>query len=170
MTTEKKIIAGLKSGESTKMIEAIAAMRIEGKAAHLPLLLEILHTSSDEAFLSEAVGLLNDLKNPDALQYLITALNDEAFSDIHIFILQSIWQSGLNPNQHLEDLVNYAIRTEYLLCFEVLTIIENLPEAPDEEIVLQLTSRLRDAMHDTPEHALLLHAMHDALNDYLIEG
>jgi HEAT repeat protein len=167
---EKEIHSGFASGNPEKIIEAIKQMRLDGKPEQLPMLFEALLHQENETVLAEAVQLLNDLKDKESLPFLFDALADDRMEYLHIFLLQSIWQSGIDPNEYLEDLVNIGIRSDYAPCFEVLTIIENLPTIPDEEMLLLLTSRLHDAIADSGSTRELLLSMHDVLNNYIIEG
>lgn len=167
---ESKILTGLLSASSADRIEAINKMRTEGRADFLPHVFDAWLKSKDEHLLAEIIKLINDIKDKAAILYILKALRDENLSEIHIFLLQSIWQSGADPTEHLEDLINFALQADYLLCFEVLTIIENLPSAPDEELVIHLTSRLHDAINDGRQNRELLLSMHEALNNYIIEG
>ncbi|MGB0391781.1 MAG: hypothetical protein ACPGD5_09435 [Salibacteraceae bacterium] len=163
-----QIERGLKSDNKTEVLRAIKLLRKDGKADHVTLAIHALNNSTEDEVSDEIVKFLNDLKNQVALEPISEALQDEKLEGVHIFLLQAIWNSRLNPLPIIEDLVNIAIKSDYLTCLEVLTIIENLPVAPDDEVIAGLSTQLKDAVMEDKETKELLLSMIEVLTDYMI--
>lgn len=163
-----QIEKGLQSENKTEVLRAIKMLRKDGTAEHVSLAILALNSSSDDEVSNEIVKFLNDLKNQAALTPIVEGLQDEKLEGVHIFLLQAIWNSRLDALPYLEDLVNIAVKSDYLTCLEVLTILENLETAPDDEVIAGLNTTLKDAVIDNEESRDLLLSMIEVLNDYMI--
>lgn len=163
-----QIEKGLQSESKTDILRAIKMLRKDGSAEHVAIAIETLNKSTVDEISNEIVKFLYDLKNQVAIDPIIEALKDESKEGVHIFLLQAIWNSRLNATPHIEDLVNIAIKSDYLTCLEVLTIIENLETAPEDEVIAGLNTVLKDAVVDNAESRDLLLSMVEVLNDFMI--
>lgn len=165
-----QIEKGLQSENKTDLIRAIKMLRKEGNAEHVRLAILALNKSQDDEISNEIIKFLYDLKNQIAITPIVEALQDEELEGVHIFLLQAIWNSRLDATPYLEDLVNIATKSDFLTCLEVLTIIENLETAPDDEVIAGLNTTLKDAIMDNKESRDLLLSMVEVLNDFMIGG
>lgn len=161
----KKVFA---SNDEEKTIKAIKKLRNDGHPNFIPLLLDVLSATENDAVFNAIINLLNDLKDQDAAAPLIEALNNEKYDAIKVFILQVFWQSRLNARPYLDEIVNIAIRSDYMVCLECLTIIESLKEIPSDEEIMAANTILKDAVADSKENRDLLLGIMDTLSNYMI--
>jgi|TARA_B110000879_G_scaffold122361_1_gene161908 hypothetical protein len=163
--TLRKVFA---SNDEEKTVKAVKKLRENGHPELIVPLLDLLSSTENDTVFSTVVSLLNDLKDQDAAKPLIDALNDEKYEGIRIFILQTFWQSRLDALPYLDEIVNLAIKSDYMITLECLTIVESFKNAPTDEEIVEVNTQLKDAIMDDPENKDLLAGMIDELNNYMI--
>ena len=163
--TLRKVFA---SNDEEKTVKAVKKLRENGHPELIVPLLDLLSSTENDTVFSTVVSLLNDLKDQDAAKPLIDALNDEKYEGIRIFILQTFWQSRLDALPYLDEIVNLAIKSDYMITLESLTIVESFKNAPTDEEIVEVNTQLKDAIMDDPENKDLLAGMIDELNNYMI--
>jgi len=163
--TLRKVFA---SNDEEKTVKAVKKLRENGHPELIVPLLDLLSATENDTVFSTVVSLLNDLKDQDAARPLIDALNDEKYEGIRVFILQTFWQSRLDALPYLDEIVNLAIKSDYMVTLECLTIVESFKNAPTDEEIVEVNTQLKDAIMDDPENKDLLAGMIDELNNYMI--
>ena len=163
--TLRKVFA---SNDEEKTVKAVKKLRENGHPELIVPLLDLLSSTENDTVFSTVVSLLNDLKDQDAAKPLIDALNDEKYEGLRIFILQTFWQSRLDALPYLDEIVNRAIKSDYMITLECLTIVESFKNAPTDEEIVEVNTQLKDAIMDDPENKDLLAGMIDELNNYMI--
>jgi hypothetical protein len=130
----KKLISELKSRDERIVIGALKRVPHEGSVEVIFPMLELLATepSSEVQMLLEK-SLFN-LKDPAAIDPMMFALVDKKFISIRQHILTCIWQSGLDPSNELNTLIDIAINGDYMTGIEILTIVDNHDGFPDEDL------------------------------------
>ncbi len=156
------------SNDEEKTIKAVKKLRETGNPAMIGPLLDLLSATENDNVFSTVVSLLNDLKDQDAAAPLIDALNDEKYEGIRVFILQVFWQSRLDALPYLDEIVNLAVKSDYMVCLECLTILESFKTAPTDEQIVEANTQIKDAIMDNSENKDLLLGMIEALNNYMI--
>lgn len=152
------IIKDLLSDDIKKVSIAIKQLRISGKPeAILPILDVYIETTSTQ-IKEEISALLFDLKLEAAADELIKAISIKKYVEIKPFLISIFWQAGLDASNHLEFLVKQAIKGNYFVCLEVLTVIENLDATFNEEQINDILFDLDDAIDEdeTEKQALLI--------------
>lgn len=165
---EKRLVSGFSSEDEKEVIKTVKYARKNASAHHLVKLIDLLRETKSDEVANEVIGLLNDLKDQKALEPMMEAISDDKNKAIRIFLLQALWQSRLDASDHLEALVNLAIKSDYMTCLECLTIIENFENAPSEEVISGVSTQLKDALMDNSENRDLLLSMVEVLNDFMI--
>lgn len=152
------IIKDLLSGDNQKKLVAIKQLRISGKPEAIIPILDVYIKNNDENVQREISSLLFDLKLEAAADELIKAISTKKYVEIKPFIISIFWQAGLDASNHLEFLVKQAIKGNYFVCLEVLTVIENLDSTFNEEQINDLLFDLDDAIDEdeTEKQALLI--------------
>ena len=141
MSAQKKdtrfinIIKNLSDTNSKTVLTAINQLRKHGKAEAIPHLIDLYKNSNNQEIKEQLTQFFFDLKDQSATQPIIEAIQEEKEFNNKAFLISILWQSGLDPNDHLSFLVGQAIKGDYMVCFEVLTVIESLENTyPEEEI------------------------------------
>ena len=75
---------------------------------------------------------MNELKVIDGTNILIERLKN-CDNELKEVILGALWSAGLNPIEHLPEIVEAACSSSYMVAFEALTVLENLEGPFDEE-------------------------------------
>ncbi len=156
------------SNNEEKTIKAVKKLRENGNAAMIIPLLDLLSATENDNVFGTVVSLLNDLKDQNAAEPLIEALNEEKYEGIRVFILQVFWQSRLDALPYLEEIVNLATKSDYMVCLECLTIVESFKNSPTDEQIVEANTQIKDAIMDNSENKELLLGMVEALNNYMI--
>lgn len=163
--TLRKVFA---SNNEEKTIKAVKKLRETGNPAMIYPLLDLLSATENDNVFSTVVSLLNDLKDQEAAAPLIEAVNNDKYEGIRVFILQVFWQSRLDALPFLDEIVNLAIKSDYMVCLECLTIVESFKNAPSDEQIVEANTQIKDAIMDNSENKDLLLGMVEALNNYMI--
>ena len=152
------IIKDLLSGDNQKILVAIKQLRISGKPEAIHPILDVYIENNDAEIKQEISSLLFDLKLEKATDELIKAISSKKYSEIKPFIISIFWQSGLDVSNHIDFLIKQAIKNDYLVCLEVLTVIENFDATFNEEEINDLILDLEEAIDEdeTEKQNLLL--------------
>ena len=154
----KNILEGLQSADSLKVIETLEELRVSGKVADIPLLIEMLHLSSDSEIKSKITGLFANLKESDAIPLIIEAIQDQKYATELKDLVASCWENGLDYSNYLALFVDLLIDSEFLVAFEAYTVIVNMTAKIDQAKIDVEIERLEMAMRTTSDQkkALML--------------
>jgi hypothetical protein len=164
MTTEhthhdhKNILAGLQSADSLKVIETLEELRVSGKVSDIPLLIELLHLSSDPEIKSKITDLFANLKESDAIPLIVEAIQNQKYSPELKELVACCWENGLDYSNYLTLFVDLLIDSEFLVAFEAYTVIVNMTAKIDQAKIDIEIDRLEEAMKTTSDQkkALML--------------
>lgn len=128
----KQLMLDIKTGDQEKITGALKSLRVHGNSSVLPLLLETWQRGVTDKNENEIIEFLSELKHSDSVYPIMNVLNDGKFEEIHQKLLTTIWNTNIDYSEHLEDFVKIAVKGDFMVALECLTIIENL-EGPFEE-------------------------------------
>lgn len=149
---EKKQISILRSGNAAAIIETIGEIRENGTITILPEVFEVMLDTEDDEVMEACTSLLNDLKNAEAVSYLVAALKNQRFRPIRPMLVSSCWQSGLDYHTEVPLFARFLLREDYATAIEAFTVIENsIGDLSDDEIV-QLTSTLNAGLQEASDN------------------
>jgi HEAT repeat protein len=129
---QKEIIVSLESKDPKIVNKALLDIKKLGNSSLLPQLIEIFVSTSNEQVSLGLENIFNQLKESQAIDYLMVALQNSDYKAHHQKFAAAIWESGLDASSHLNSLVEIAMNTDYLTCLDILTIIENIEEGLSE--------------------------------------
>jgi len=163
------LLTDLFSTKSDTVREALDKVPSQGNARMVIPLLKTYKSWDHEADIQEKiVGILGQIKTESAIPELVEALEDPEFDNERALILSSFWHAGLFPINDVDVLVRHAIRGDFFVALEALTVIENI-DAPLE------TEMLQDAIFDIDEfldehpdapHAELLNQLKEVITTF----
>jgi HEAT repeat protein len=172
-TTDKKIIPVLtKKLFSTKIEEVQEALKKIPDQGNATLVLPLLRTykawPQEPLVLDSIAKILSELKTESAIPELITALEDPDFDEERAMIISIFWNAGLFPVDDIDVLVRHAIRGDYMVTLEVLTVIENIESELDKEQLQNALFDVEDYMEMNPEepHTELLGELKQVLTTH----
>ena len=152
MTTEhthhvhKNILEGLQSADSLKVIETLEELRVSGKVTDIPLLIELLHLSSDSEIKAKITDLFANLKESDAIPLIVEAIQNQKYAPELKELVASCWENGLDYSNYLTLFVDLLIDSEFLVAFEAYTVIVNMTAKIDQVKIDVEIDRLEEAM------------------------
>lgn len=153
-----KIIKALQSDDSLTVIDAIEDLRVAGKTADLPILIELLHQSQIPEIKSKITGLLANLKEKDAVPLMVAALQDQKYATERKQLTSCCWENGLDYTHYLSLFVDLIINSDFLVAFEAYTVITNMGTTIDQAKIDTEIEKLDRAMSTTSDEkkALML--------------
>jgi len=130
-----QIMIDLGSEKENVVLKAIKKARTKGNEQIIPALFNTYRNTKTNLIKDEITSILSELKSTATIEPLIEELNigNEAS---RCLALTSIWSSGLNANEYIDEIIQAAVNGSFLEAFEALTIIENLDPPFEEEVIL----------------------------------
>ncbi len=152
------IISDLSSNENKKTQKALKQLRKHGKKEAFIPLIDVLLTTNDNELKQEIINLLYDLKDQSVQEVIITAIENKKYDTIKDTLISIFWQSTLDGSQYISTFIREAINGNYLICLEVLTVIENFDNTFNEDEINDLKFDLDEAIEneETEKKKLLL--------------
>lgn len=134
------------------------------------LLLATFKSGFPEA-LEEGKKVLNTIKDQNALGELFNALKGNDFIEFRAPIAASIWESGLNADDRLIDLVDIAVKSDYMTVVEITTIIENIEAGFPYDEVTEASLIINEHLHECEDESrvALLSSLAETLNSMAAE-
>lgn len=163
------LLADLFSTRSDTVRKALEKVPDQGDARMVLPLLKTYNAWAGEPDIQEKIAtILRQLKTESALPELITALDDPQFDDDRALIISAFWHSGLYPVNDIDLLVKHAIRGDFMVTLEVLTVIENIETLDDMEMLQEVIFDIDDFLdvHPDAPNAELLNELKQVLNTF----
>lgn len=141
-----KLLKRLQSANSETVIETIEELRASGKTTDVPVLLDLLLANNDTVVRSKIVALFSNLKDANAIPYLIGAIQDPKFSSVLKELVSTCWENGLDYGNYLPVFVDLLIVGDFMVAFEAYTVITNMTQTIDQAIIDAEIDRIDQAM------------------------
>jgi hypothetical protein len=145
----RNLEASLRSEKTSTVLTALFELKDSGNISFIPILLELLSANPEEQVENEITDILNNLKVQKAVPVLMEAIQNPEYISIRKKIITACWQNGLNYKNQLPVFVDLVIQEEWETGFEAFTVIENMEEYPDREIIDLAVSKIQDALPGT---------------------
>ena len=154
----KNMLKGLQSADSLKVIETLEDLRVSGKSADIPFLIELLHLTPDPEIKRKVTDLFANLKESDAIPLIVSAIQNQKYAPELKSLLASCWENGLDYSNYLNLFVDLLIESDFMVAFEAYTVILNMTAKIDQTKIDMEIDRLEVAMKTTDEQkkALIL--------------
>ncbi len=167
-TKNKKVEALMADLHSTDLAKVLAALKKVPEAGNATLITPLLRTYlawNNQEVRGAVEKILGELKTQTAVPELINALEDPAFDDLRALIISSFWHSGIYPSNDMDVLIKNAIRGDYMVAVEVVTVLENTDEFTDPDMVQQAMLDIDDFLDQNPdaEHSPVLDQLKSVL-------
>jgi len=160
-TTTKKtdaLLSDLFSPKEETVLKALQKVPEDGNSKFIiPLLKTFKEWEGNHQIRSKVESILKQLKSESAIPELITALDDPEFDDQRALIISAFWNSGIFPENDVDVLVRQAIRGDYMVALEAITVIENIEAEMDHDMIQDAIFDLDEALErEEEEHTPLL--------------
>jgi hypothetical protein len=162
------VIQDLKSNDEKLALKAIAKLKKGADSSYVPDILTALRDTTEFGIENAISQMLFDLKDQEAVEELVTQLNNPEFFDIRVIMLSACWQTGLDLSHRLPDFVTVASTGSYMECLEVLTVIENWEDVKNQEMLENETLRLKAFLSesDTPENDEMIFSIVEVMEKF----
>ena len=129
-------------------------------------LLKRWRESSNDDFRSAIFEIFSDIKEQEALPYVLEAIEQEQDLDRKNEIISILWMSSIDASEHLVDLVNIALEGNYMTVVEVSTVIESFDSEFGEDEVMESMYQIDEKIleMDSQELATMLLNLKEVVN------
>lgn len=167
---DKELKAWLTSGESTSILKGLELVRKNGKSEHVPLIVNIALNHTDEKVAEEALSLLRDNKNSAAHVLIYEEVRNHRNHESVSKLLSVLWEAGIDVNEHLQELVEIAVASNYQSLVELFSIIDNDEDGFEYEMVTEVNLLLNEQIEEDPEsdRSAMLHTIALMLSEKII--
>ena len=164
------IIKDLSSTDENKIFTALKQLRSHGKKEAVQPLIELLASNNNEEIKSEITNLLFDLKDQSVVEELIAVIDSNNYQSEMATLISIFWQSSLDSSENITSIVKQAIKGDYLVAIEVLSVIDNYDTTFQESEIEDLKFDLDEAIEeDDSEKRNLLITIRIALDELNLE-
>jgi len=127
----QKQLDNLQANDTKTILKAIKKLRDIGDETVIPYIVKVLVKNPTEEVKNAAAHFLFDLKDPKVLPVLINEIQNPENKEYQRILVSACWESSINCSAYLPFFIDLAIISDYLICLECLTVIENM-EGPFE--------------------------------------
>lgn len=143
---DEQIKKNLFSANTDVVISAIEAIQKRGNKLYIPILFDLLNSSPELEIETEIKNLLGTIKDKEAVNSFLRAIEDEKYKSIRKSILAVCWQNGLDFSTFLPVFIDLIIQEDWEIAFEAFTVIDNLEYLPNAEIIKISVAKINEAM------------------------
>jgi len=118
--------AELYNADENVVLKTLKHIGEEGSRNMVEPVLELLANTNSEKVQSVIIAQLSELKIGEVETLFIEKLQKPEFYQLRRQLVSCMWNSGLNPTEHLHVLANIACEGDFMTALEVLTLIENM--------------------------------------------
>jgi HEAT repeat protein len=166
----KNIIGDLSSPDLKVVFTALKQLRKHGKRQAISPLIELLHSSDNEDLKNEIASILFDLKDQGVVEDIVIAIEDDKYEEERHILISIFWQSALDSSEYISSIVRQAIKGNYLIGIEVLSVIDSYEATFQEVEIEDLKFDLDEAIEtEEPEKSNLLKSIRSAMDSLNLE-
>lgn len=149
--TDPSVLVSLNSGKEELVLQTIDILHDSGNPLYIPYLTNLLADTGFETVRESIFVLLGELKNKESVPYLVEAIRNKDLAPFRKQLVASCWQNGLDFSAHLLFFTDLVISEPWEIGFEAFTVIENLENLPEREIIEAAVSKIKMALPASQE-------------------
>lgn len=139
MKKVEQLIAALNADNPEVVLESIKLLRQEGDISIITPLINLFSKNKNEEINNFIFSFLCDLKEKEAAQILVEAIDNKEYNNIETKLISTCWQSGIDYSEHFgffADKVLYGKFETAIEAFSVIESFENISTLKDKDEVL----------------------------------
>lgn len=144
-------IQSLRSSNKNAILGTLKELRSKGNVSILPELFQLMLVQEDEQILGEITAFLNDLKDKEAAEILVTAIANPEYENIQRTLVAACWQNGLSYGKFLGIFAEVLISADYECAIEAFTVLEEAIGEVDQPVREKLSARLLSRLDEVDE-------------------
>ncbi len=121
---DRILIAKLQSGKPSVILEALREIKVAGTAALIPSLFDIVARGKDELIIEEVLRILSDIKEKDAVPYIVESIRRQSYGSHAADVLAVCWQSSLDFSPYIDVFTDIFTSADYQASIEAFSVIE----------------------------------------------
>ena len=168
----ESILSDLKANDVSIVLDAIKRNRKDGNLKTFQVLLDLLKDTDEPSVEEAIISFLFDLKENESVPALIAAIENDEMAYYHSFLIATFWQAAVDGSDYLEVFVKKAIKGDYMVCLEALTVVENFDAAYAEADLVEYEADINEAIEQesNSDKKQLLASLADVIRNLPIEG
>ncbi len=136
---KNRLLEKLYSTNDFEIVQTLNIARDKGGCYLIPAIVNIIKNNKNDEIKNKAITFLNDIKDKNAVDAFVEAIEDEDNKSCLDILVQACWQNGLDFGKHLPVFVRIAVKEKYNTAFDALTVIEQMkPENFQTDIEKQI--------------------------------
>ena len=135
----------------SKVKLSLEALKLYGEPSMLPIIIKELSLDAPSEKNTAIIEFLSCLKDAKARETMIELVQSEEYGAYRQIILSTLWNSPLDYTEYLEIFVDIAIKGDFMITLECLTIIENLDGPFSEKSVMESQVLLGNYAETNPD-------------------
>jgi hypothetical protein len=143
---DKNIEENLFSANTVTVKATLNTLKEKGNKTYLPLLFDLLNSNPEAEIEEEIIFILYNLKIKDAVPVMVEALQNPKYFPIRKKLTAACWENGLDYKNYLPVFVDLVINEDWETGFEAFTVIENMENYPEQDIVDMATEKIRHGL------------------------
>lgn len=163
----QETIKDLESENSKTVIAAIEKLREIGDESVIAPIVKTLVSHPLDEVKNAASHFLFDLKDAKVLPALIREIQNPDNKEYQRILVSACWESSINCSAYLPFFVDLAIISDYMVCLECLTVIENMQGPFDLDELNAAIEKIKNATDEDEEGKYdLLNSIWEVLVDF----
>lgn len=142
------IITDLSSSDDKKVFTALKQLRKHGKREAITPLIDLLSSTTNDDIKTDITSLLFDLKDQSVVEELIAVIESNNYEAEMATLVSIFWQSSLDSSEHITTIVRQAIKSDYIVGIEVLSVLDNYETTFQETEIEDLKFDLDEAIEE----------------------
>jgi len=147
---DEKLKSQLFSSDETAVLSALKTVSQEGSRFMVEPVLELLVRTNSSDVREVVISQLSQLKIGEMEALFVQKIQSEDFKEYRKELVACMWNSGMNPVDHLHVFTKLATEGDYMTALEVLTLIENLEGPFDHESLTDAFSDVSIYVNEAP--------------------
>ncbi|MBX7180648.1 MAG: hypothetical protein K1X82_00920 [Bacteroidia bacterium] len=135
----KEVEKLLQSQHLEIVLDTLDLIKNEGDINLIKPLASLMNETDNEEIIKTVIEIFRGIKDQSAVPFLIEVLeNNQSFGN-RSSIVAACWEGGLKFDSHLSFFVDLALRENYLVALECVTLIENMGnDIPETELLTNI--------------------------------
>lgn len=151
-----KVFEGIDANKSIEVIKRLKQFRVDGKPNQISEIINVLNKNKNEEVRNTIFQILNDLKDKEAIPYLMEEIKKSEKTDFQHFLVSACWQNGLDFGDYFEYFIDLMCTCNYLTSIEVFTVIEVMEKNYSEEELTESINKLKSKISSFSEEKQFL--------------
>ncbi|MDA3953427.1 MAG: hypothetical protein PF485_07255 [Bacteroidales bacterium] len=143
----KEIIKKLRSEKLSIVLDTLKYIKKEGNKGLLYEVIDILYKTNETVIREEAIQIIENLNDQDSVPIIMDAIENPDYKNILNILVASCWKNGLKFNEYIKNFTEIFIQSDFLLAFEVFTVIDNF-DYIDSQLANTCLVRLESSVED----------------------